>query len=106
LLEAAITDRFINECNIVTIEENNDSETNDDVTTADRTHDGDGSARANLSTTNSVLLFEKAISVAWNYFGCLSDQESFYRIINVFKKKGFFVVNIHYPTKVTTNMIA
>ena len=67
------TDCFINECNIVIIEENNDSETNDNVTTADRTRDGDnGSANANLKMS---------------------------------LKRFFFVVNIHYPTKVTNNMI-
>ena len=78
LLEAVTTDRFINECNIVIIEENNDNETNDDVKTADGTRDGDdGSASANLNTTNNIFPLKRPKVLYGIILDVLFDHESF-----------------------------
>ena len=84
-LEGVTTDCFTNECNVVSTEEDDNSEIDDDVTTID-----DGSASAtSTSDVTEYLPLEKAKSVAWNHFGFPSRSGKFIQKDKRLRKEVF-----------------
>ena len=102
-LEGVTADCFTNECNVVSTEEDNDSEIDDDVTTID-----DGSASAtSTSDVTEYLPLEKAKSVVWNHFGFPARSGKFIQKDKRLRKEVFCKICKH-PLSYkgnTTNMI-